>query len=84
MIERLLTEIRAGGSTTPFLLAKKLDTSVEMVTAMLDRLVQLGLIQNFNPPCGDSTCQGCSLDSFCKKPTRPGGQMWTVSDHPLV
>ncbi len=78
MIERLLTEIRAGGSTTPTVLAQKLDTSVEMVTAMLEKLVQLGLIENYAPACNDSSCQGCSLDSYCQKPTQPASKMWTL------
>jgi DNA-binding Lrp family transcriptional regulator len=78
VIERLLSEIRAGGSTTPALLAKKLNTSVEMVTAMLERLAQMGLIENFAPNCADTACQGCSLGSYCQKPARPGGQVWEL------
>lgn len=79
MIERLLTEIQAAGSTTPYILAQKLNTSVEMVTAMLEKLVQLGLIENFNPSCADSACQGCSLGGICKKPAQPGGHVWTLN-----
>ena len=78
MIERLMNEIRAGGSTTPYVLAQKLNTSVEMVTAMLEKLVQLGLIENYAPACADSACQGCSLDSYCQKPAQPAGKMWTL------
>ena len=78
MIERLLNEIRSGGPSTPATLAKKLNTSPEMITAMLEKLAQFGLIENFSPGCSDSSCQGCSIDSYCQKPTRTPGQIWSV------
>lgn len=78
MIERLLKEIRGGGPTTPVVLAHRLNTSPEMITAMLERLAQMGIIEAYAPNCGDSACQGCSLDSYCQKPPRPEGQVWMV------
>jgi hypothetical protein len=78
VIERLLKEILRGGTSTPAALARQLNTSPEMVTAMLERLVQLGLIETFSPSCDVSSCQDCSLGGYCQKPAQSPGQIWAV------
>ncbi|MBE3143978.1 MAG: hypothetical protein IMZ61_08655 [Planctomycetes bacterium] len=64
---------------TTTILAKRLNTSVEMVNALLERLVQFGFIQNLDPPCEDASCHGCSLSSLCKKTSPTGIRLWTLS-----
>lgn len=63
MLEKLLTEIRAGGPLETGSLAKRLDTSPKMVEAMLMHLQQTGHIQSYQS-CNDG-CGGCALKSEC-------------------
>jgi hypothetical protein len=77
MLERLLVEMRAGGPITPAILARRLNTSVEMVRVMLDKLVQLGLITEYDPDWAGSGCHACSMDSMCKPSSPISGKMWT-------
>lgn len=78
MLERLLTEIRKGGPVTPTILAGRLNVSVEMVKAMLEKLVQLRLIENFDPSCTTSTCHDCSLGNTCQKTPQTNIRLWSL------
>lgn len=64
MLERLLYEIRNGGSLEVSALAARLDTSPAMVQAMLEHLQRLGYIQPYAEACGDG-CGGCSFSQAC-------------------
>lgn len=79
MLERLLAEIRLGGPLTTTILARRLNTSVEMVDALLERLVQFGYIKNLNQDCNDAKCQNCSLGGLCKKSSMTEFRLWTLS-----
>jgi hypothetical protein len=70
MLERLLNEIRLGGSLETNVLAAKLNASPQLVAAMLEHLQRMGLIRDY-VNCGDG-CGGCSLKSTCgaKSPVR--------------
>jgi len=75
MLERLLAEIRAGGTFETTTLAAKLGTSPAMVEAMLDHLQRLGRLQPYQS-CGDG-CGGCNLKSACQSKTRGDGvKLW--------
>ncbi len=75
MLEKLLEEIRAGGTFETGVLAQKLGTSPAMVEAMLDHLQRLGRLQPYQS-CGDG-CGGCSLKSACHSSTQQGGvKLW--------
>ena len=64
MLEKLLTEIRSGGSLEVSALATRLGTSPAMVQAMLEHLHRLGYIQPYGDACGDG-CGGCSFSQAC-------------------
>ncbi|NPV76140.1 MAG: hypothetical protein HPY59_07155 [Anaerolineae bacterium] len=66
MLERLLDEIRAGGTFETSALAARLGTTPKMVEAMLAHLKRAGYL-DFYQTCGD-TCGGCSLSAGCGKP----------------
>lgn len=70
MLEQLMAEIRAGGTLEVGTLAARLDTSPQMVVAMLEHLRLSGFIQAYSN-CGDS-CMGCSLKSSCGPGERAG------------
>ena len=74
MLENLLKEIRVGGDLDTGRLAGRLDTSAEMVAAMLDHLQRLGLIKSFDA-CS-SGCKGCSLREGCS--TNSPIHLWQI------
>ena len=77
MLERLMTEIRAGGPLDAAKLAVMLNTSPQMVEAMLEHLRRAGLLTTYeNASCSDA-CQACSLKGFCDPNTkRSAVQVW--------
>jgi hypothetical protein len=66
MLEKLLAEIRSGGTFETGELAARLGTTPELLTAMLEHLQRLGVIQPFIT-CND-TCAGCDLSNSCRQP----------------
>lgn len=63
MLEKLLTEIRSGGTFETGVLAATLGTTPELVEAMLEHLQRAGYIRPYQT-CGDA-CGGCNLKSAC-------------------
>ena len=63
MLEKLIAEIRAGGTLETGRLAARLGTTPEMVVALLEHLRMSGYIQEYST-CGDG-CQGCNLKNAC-------------------
>ncbi len=72
MLERLLNEIRLGGTLETKVLAARLGTSPELVAAMLEHLQRLGLIKGYEDCSGG--CNGCGLKEACG--TRPALRLW--------
>lgn len=66
MLEKLLSEIRTGGTFETGDLASRLGTTPEMLVAMLEHLQRLGKIQPYRT-CGDA-CGDCSLQTSCHSP----------------
>jgi Mn-dependent DtxR family transcriptional regulator len=64
MLEKLVKEIRNGGSLEINSLASRLGTSPQLVEAMLEHLQRSGLIRDY-ANCGVG-CQGCGLQNSCK------------------
>ncbi len=72
MLAQLLFEIRSGGTLEVGSLASRLNTSPQMIEAMLEHLQRAGYIQPYQA-C-DSGCDGCGLQSDCHKPPAP--RLW--------
>jgi Mn-dependent DtxR family transcriptional regulator len=66
MLERLLAEIRSGGTFETGDLAARLGTTPELLGAMLEHLMRAGYIQAYQA-C-DNTCGGCGLRNSCHRP----------------
>lgn len=64
MLERLVAEIRQGGTLQPSRLAGRLNVSVDLVNMMLEDLARRGLIAEVNAACGQP-CRGCPLVGEC-------------------
>jgi hypothetical protein len=65
MLEKLLAEIRSGGTFETGELAARLGTTPELLNAMLDHLLRTGYIRPFSS-CNDA-CGGCSLGKTCRR-----------------
>jgi FeoC-like transcriptional regulator len=63
MLEKLLQEIRSGGSLETHVLATRYGASPELMEAMLAHLQRLGLIQGY-AACSDG-CKSCGLSESC-------------------
>ena len=63
MLEKILSEIRSGGTFEVHELAVRLGTTPELLEAMLEHLQREGLIQPYLA-CSDA-CGGCSLQNGC-------------------
>ena len=66
MLEKLLAELRSGGTFETGELAARLGTTPEMLTAMLEHLQRSGAVHPFTA-CNDA-CTECSLSSSCRRP----------------
>ena len=74
MLEKLVNEIRAGGTLETGALAARLGTTPQLIEAMLGHLQRSGLIEAY-VRCSDG-CLGCSLQDACKKPAPGTLRLW--------
>lgn len=74
MLEKLLQEIRAGGTLETTALAIRLGTSPQLIEAMLEHLQRSGLIQDY-VNCVDG-CLGCSVRDACNKQAQGAIHLW--------
>jgi hypothetical protein len=82
MLEKLLDEIRKGGTLQPALLAARLNLSSAMVEAMLANLERMGMLQEINTNCNEP-CGGCPLATGCIAQGERG-RLWMLSQRKLV
>ena len=73
MLERLLNEIRSGGTLQPATLAARLNVSISMVEMMLEDLERRGLLKQIGN-C-NTGCHGCSLAESCSSGSSQG-RLW--------
>ncbi len=75
MLEKLLAEIRSGGTFETGGLAARLGTTPALVEAMLEHLQRAGHLRPYDT-CGDA-CGGCSLKEGCKSAHQTDGvRLW--------
>ena len=75
MLEKLLAEIRSGGTLEVHVLAGKLGTTPALVEAMLEHLERSGLLQAYHGCHG--ACSGCGLKDACQHSDLPRGmRIW--------
>ncbi len=77
MLEKLLDEIRSGGTLQPAALAARLNISVGLVEMMLEDLKRRGLLTQVNASCSEP-CGGCPLVGECAI-TNPQGRIWMLN-----
>jgi DNA-binding Lrp family transcriptional regulator len=80
MLNRLLDTLRAGGTRRMADLARDLDTTPELVEAMLEDLCRMGYLKRFDG-CAEERgsggeCRQCALAGLCA--ASDGGRIWTL------
>jgi Mn-dependent DtxR family transcriptional regulator len=74
ILEKLLIEIRKGGTLDIHKLANRLDTSPQLVEAMLEHLCQTGILSAYESY--NNTCGGCGLQQSCKSQENRSIRLW--------
>ena len=77
MLDRLLNEIRNGGTLQPAVLAARLNISAPLVEMMLEDLERRGMITKVATNCSEP-CGGCPLVGDCSV-TGSQGRMWILN-----
>ena len=76
MLKRILERVAEGGTWTVEGLARELDTTPELVAAMLDELVRMGRLKPVGGACGGA-CASCPIGGGCIKGTAQ--RVWALS-----
>jgi hypothetical protein len=79
MLEKLLEEIRSGGTLQPAALAARLNISLNLVQLMLEDLERMGRLARINPDCTPG-CGGCSLSETCGTQGHAAGRVWMLAE----
>ncbi|NMC14888.1 MAG: hypothetical protein GYA34_18640 [Chloroflexi bacterium] len=73
MLEQILKEFSSGNSLNISRLAARLNSSPEMVTAMLDHLASIGVLESIE--CSAQSCKDCLLVNQCRS-NKPENKLW--------
>ena len=66
MLEKLLSEIKNGNTSSPVVLAERLNLSLPMVQAMLETLEEQGYLKTMASECStDKPCTACPISNLC-------------------
>lgn len=77
MLERLIGEMRAGGTVQAVELAARLQVSPVMVQMMLENLERMGRLVKIETECG-TACGGCPVRNLCAPKGDGKGRVWMV------
>jgi hypothetical protein len=77
MLNKLVDLLRGGGSERVGDIARRLDTTPEMVEAMLQTLTQMGYLRELGDTCGDA-CDACPVSGMCS--AESSGRIWSLTD----
>lgn len=76
MLDELLHLLRGGGTHRVGDLARKLDTTPEMVEFVLEDLERMGYLRRVGGAC-EGRCSTCPMAGLCAAGS--GGQIWTLT-----
>lgn len=77
MLNRLLELLRTGGTHRVVTLARELETTPELVEAMLEDLGRMGYLKPVGGECSGG-CAACPMAGLCA--AGDGGRVWTLTD----
>lgn len=77
MLSRLLELLQQGGTYRVADLAQRLDTTPQMVEAMLETLARMGTLRQIGQGCR-ATCEECPLAGLCA--VGDLGRVWALAE----
>jgi len=84
MLTRLLSLLKEGGTRRVLDLADELDTTPELIEAMMEDLARMGFVKTVGSQCC-AKCEGCPLAGTCAAgcPASSGsaGQVWVLTEN---
>lgn len=87
MLEKLLAEIKKGNTTSPAILAERMNLSTTMVQAMLSTLEEQGFLKTVSTECNsDKPCGYCPVSNLCTSnfSDAPRIRVLKDPDNPLI
>jgi hypothetical protein len=81
MLRHILQRIAGGSTWTIEALARDLGTTPDLVTTMIDALVQQGYLKQAGQACS-SSCASCSTAGSCVKGI--GQKVWTLNPEKVI
>lgn len=83
MLEKLLNEIKNGKTSSPAILAERLNLSLPMVNAMLETLEEQGYLKNMAAECSDEKpCTSCPISNLCSTKSGASPRILVVNTEP--
>lgn len=80
MLERLLNEIKNGNTTSPTVLAERLNLTPSMVNAMLETLEEQGYLTTLVTDCNnEKPCESCALSNLCSTQSGQGMRIRVIN-----
>ncbi len=79
MLDKLMAQLKRGGTVTVDEMARELDTTPEVVTGMIDHMTRTGQLRPMKMSC-DLACNQCLLARDCHKP--PRSRVWHLASSP--
>jgi DNA-binding Lrp family transcriptional regulator len=78
MLSKLLDLLREGGTRRISDLAHELDTTPELVEAMLEDLARMGYVRRVAAQCS-KRCKTCPMAEMCAAEGWSDGQIWVLT-----
>lgn len=78
MLLQMLELLRAGGVKRVEDLARALETTPEMIEAMLEELARMGYLKRVGGECRADTCPSCPMAGACA--AGAGSRLWTLTE----
>jgi len=83
MLGNLLNLLQEGGTRRISDLASKLDTTPELVEAMLEDLARMGYVKRLTASCSEK-CSGCPMSEMCAAggslQSGSEGEIWVLTE----
>lgn len=81
MLEKLLNEIKTGNTSSPAVLAERLNLSLSMVNAMLETLEEHGYLKTLPSECSaEKPCTSCPIANMCSSKSGASPRILVVAE----
>lgn len=78
MLDQLVELLRAGGTHRVTDLARALETTPELIEAMLETLTRMGYVRRLAVSCVGASCGACPVAGLCT--AEGSGRVWALTE----